>query len=274
MADLDLREGDAESVNVQVLFNNVTKMVKANAPEILTALGVSGLVTTAILTRRAAHMEAEIIATEKAAFKSTGNTSFGPVPEDREELFTPTQKFKLLWRCYVPPTVAGVASIACIAGASRAASRRTAAAVTAYSLTERAFSEYKEKAAEQIGKNKERKLRDEIAQDRVNEQPPKSSQVVILGPGQVLCCELRTMRYFRSDMEALQRAKNDVNHWINTLASVSLNDFYGMIGLEPTAESDLNGWDGDDLMDLDFSTVLSPDGDPCLAFNYNYVRPL
>lgn len=97
----------------------------------------------------------------------------------------------------------------------------------------------------------------------------------MLGPGEVLCCELRTMRYFHSDIEGLRRAQNDVNNWINTGSGrVSLTDFYSIIDLEPTTESDYNGWDGDDLLALSFSHGLAPDGRPCLTFDYNYVRPI
>ncbi len=62
-------------------------------------------------------------------------------------------------------------TIVCIVGSSKAGGRRTTAAVAAYSLTERAFSEYKEKVVEQIGKGQEQKIRDEIVQDQVDKKP-------------------------------------------------------------------------------------------------------
>jgi hypothetical protein len=158
-------------------------------------------------------------------------------------------------------------------GARQAGANRTAAAVAAYSLTERAFTEYKEKVVEQIGKNKEQKVRDDLAQDQVSKGPP-STEVVMLGKGEVLCCELHTHRYFRSDMETLRKAENKINHLINSDVYVTLDEFYDILGLNYTSHSAYWGWNSDKLMELKFSTVLSENGEPCLAFDYNYVSPI
>jgi hypothetical protein len=249
-------------MNLSNFANNVLKTLKSNSPEILTALGVSGVLTTAYLSGKASVKATRII-DEAEKLGGTADTTKQRLKE----------RTKLVWKCYIPTGVSGALTIGCIIGASKKSNARTAAAVTAYSLTEKAFSEYKEKVAEQLTASKRQKIQDDIAQDRIDKTPP-SKEVVMLGIGEVLCCELRTMRYFHSDMEALRRAQNDVNNWINTIGHVSLTDFYAMIDLQPTAESDYNGWDGDDLMELSFSHGLAPDGRPCLTFDYNYVRPL
>jgi hypothetical protein len=185
---------------------------------------------------------------------------------------TLVERAKKTWKVYVPAGISGVLTTACIVGASRATNRRTAAAVTAYSLTERAFSEYREKVVEQIGKGKEQKLRDEVAQDRITRNPP--SQVIITSGGDVLCCELFTHRYFKSDMETLKQAQNKINYKILQLLYVTLEDFYDLIDLPHTSNSSNLGWDSDKLMELQFSTILSEGGEPCLAFDYNYTKPL
>lgn len=251
-------------MNIQDLFPRALQLVKSNAPEILTALGVSGMITTSYLTA-------------KATFDASNVINHAQYMEDLNEKshsFDFKEKTKLVWKIYIPATLSGAMTIGCIIGASKSTGRRTAAAVTAYSLTERAFSEYKEKVVEQLGEAKEQKVRDTIAQDHISKNPSGSHEVVILGSGNVLCCELFTHRYFRSDMERLRKAQNDVNAQINSQMYVSLDDFYDIIDIQHTSLSDKIGWDSDKLMALEFSTVLSDSGEPCLAFDYNYTKPL
>ena len=183
-------------------------------------------------------------------------------------------KAKLVWKHYIPAGVSGIFTIGCIAGVSRTSNRRTTAAVTAYSLTEKAFTEYREKVVEQIGKGKEQKIRDEIAQDKVNEFPPCTQEVIITSVGHVLCCELLTHRYFRSDMETLRKAQNDINVKIVNSYYVPLDEFYTLIRMPFTSNSNNFGWDSDKLMGLEFTTAMSESGEPCLAFEYNYLKPL
>lgn len=245
-----------------IFFNRAVKAIKSNAPEILTALGVTGVVTTSYLVGKASFKAAKILEEEQAS------DAWGHV-NTKEQVIRQT---KLTWKCYIPAGVSGVVTIACIIGSSKANGRRTAAAVTAYSLTERAYSEYKEKVVEQLGKNKEQKIRDEIAQDTVTKNPP-SKEVIVLGGGQVLCCELWTHRYFKSDMESLRKAENDINAMIVNTFYVTLDEFYDLLNLPHTSSSDKMGWDSDKLLELQFSSVISEDGEPCLAFDYNYLRP-
>jgi Family of unknown function (DUF6353) len=237
------------------LVSKAIKIFKSNSPEILTAFGVSGVLTTSYLVGKASFKASHIL-----------------VGRPKEEEFK--EKVKLVWKCYIPAGISGVLTIGCIVGASKVNGRRTAAAVTAYSLTERAFSEYREKVVEELGKGKEKKIRDEIAQDRVAKTPPGSREVIVVGTGHVLCCELYTHRYFRSDMETLRKAQNDINARVNHELYVCLDEFYDLIGLPYTANSINIGWDSDRLMELEFSTVISEDGEPCIAFDYNYIKPL
>jgi hypothetical protein len=89
-----------------------------------------------------------------------------------------------------------------------------------------------------------------------------------------MCCELYTRRYFMCDMEQLRKAQNDINAQIVNDLYVTLDEFYDKISIMPTAHSSELGWDSDRLMELEFSTVLSEDGRPCLAFDYNYIKPI
>lgn len=245
-----------------VFVKNVGQALKTHSPELLTGLGIAGVVTTAYLTAKSTVKAFRVIDKHE---QSEG------APNDNKERIK--ERVQLTWRYYIPPAASGAATIGCIVGLQRVGSRRLAAVASAYAIAERGFSEYREKVVEQIGKGPEQKVRDSIAQDRVNARPP-SGEVIYLGTGHVLCCELFTHRYFRSDMETLKKAQNDINNQINNQHYVALDEFYDIIGLPHTSNSCVVGWDSAKLMELKFSTVLAEDGQPCLAFDYNYTKPL
>lgn len=240
-------------MNTSVFIDRILKTAKRNSPEILTGIGIVGVASTAYLTA-------------KAAFRASAHLS------EQAPDMPLKEKIQRTWKFYIPAGIAGGVTIGCVVCASRASLRRTGAAVAAYSITEAAFSEYKEKVIDQIGTNKEQKIRDELAQEKVLKNSPK--QIIVAGTGHIMCCELYTKRYFRSDMEQLRRAQNDLNEMINNTYHVTLSDFYDLIDLPHTSQSDRLGWESDKLMSLEFSTVLSEEGEPCIAFDYNYVKPI
>ena len=143
----------------------------------------------------------------------------------------------------------------------------------AYAIAERGFEEYREKIVEKLGERKEQAARDEIAQARVTKSPPPDDMVLLEDGLSVLCCDLFTGRYFLSDMETLRRAMNTINYQVNNDYYASLTDFYDQIGLPKTTMSDDFGWNADKLLELDFSTAMTPSGKPCLTFDFR-VMPI
>lgn len=245
-------------MNLSELITKTTQTIKSNSPEILTALGVSGVVTTSYLVAKASFRAARVIEQSE----SQGGTHSDPKERFKE-------RTKLVWKLYIPAGLSGAATCACVLGASRAGARRTAAAVTAYTLTERAFSDYKDKVVETIGDHKEQRVRDELAQEKVLKNPEGSNQVLIAGSGKVLCCEGYTGRYFQSTMEDLRRAQNDVNARAIGGLYVTLSYFYDLLNLKHTSISGNVGWDSTRQMELDFHATLTEQGEPCMVFEYN-----
>lgn len=244
------------------VFNRSVKIVKSNSPEILTGLGIAGVISTSYLSVRAGMQAAQMIDVDEQA-------NNGRLTDTKERLLA---QFKLTWKSYIPPATAGIVTIACIVGSHKASGSRTAAAVTAYTVAERAMSEYKEKVIEQLGENKERKIHEEIIQEKVSSDTGKD--IVYLGKGDVLCCEMYTRRYFKSDMETLKKAQNAINYKIVNEHYVTLSELYDILDLDHTTDSDLMGWDSDKLLEFNFTSVLAHNEEPCLAFEYNYIRAL
>lgn len=235
--------------------HKVTQTLDANSPAILAGVGASGVVSTAYLSG---------LATVKAV-----NTI--DVCLDRGGVLTRKDRFKLVWRFYIPTAISGTLAISCIIASTKIGAKRAAAAYSLLSVSERSFREYQEKIIEKIGPNKERQARDEIMQDQVRAM---DSSIIVIGSDKVLCYEQHTGRYFESDMVSLRKAVNVINAQILNEDMARLDDFYHEVGLPGTSYSENVGWWNDKLLDLRFSTVLTPDGRPCLAFEYNYVKPI
>lgn len=232
------------------------KLMVDNSPVLLTAIGVAGTIGTALLTHKATQKATCDLLVEDAKLKS------GEPPLSRREVFD------LTWKHYIPPVVSGAATVGAIVLANHIGTKRAAALAAAYTISDKAYTEYREKVIEKIGEAQERKVRDDIVRERIENNPQSESNVVLIGSGDVLCYEMYTDRYFNSSVEAIKKAVNEVNYSINTHRYASVSDFYQHLGLPNTSISDEMGWSSDKLMDVDITTVLSPDGRPCVAINF------
>lgn len=243
-------------MKINKLIVKTQHIIHKNSQTILTSFAISGIITTAYLSAKAAMLS------------STDLDVYYLTHPDDDLDFKDT--VKLVWKNYIPAIISGTATISCVLGAQKVSSRKTAAAQAAFALSERVFSEYKDKVIEQIGPKKEQAIRDSISQDKVSSSA--NQQIIIAGNGSVLCCEGYTGRYFNSDMETLRRAENKINAKLNTHDYASLSDLYYLLDLPETKVSSDLGWDSGRLLELEFSSTVTPDGKPCLVFNYNYIR--
>lgn len=253
-------------MGLATIGKQLERFVRDNSPEILTAIGVTGTITTAILTHRAALHANHLIRMEE---NERELQELGRAVDFRDRV-------NLIWRCYIPPVGVGLLTIGAIIGVNRIGTKRAAAIAAAYSIMENSFDEYREKVVEKLGENKERAVRDEIAQEQINRNPVSNSEVIAcLGAmvGEVLCYDSYTGRYFTSSMEEIKKAQNEINYQIIHHNYASLADFYILIGLPVTLVSEEVGWNTDQLLDIQFSTCLTDDDRPCISIKFN-VQPV
>lgn len=245
-------------VNVSLLLNKIGKFASDNSPLILTSIGVAGTIGTAVLTGNATWQAAKILNSEDRS----------PWDSDRFP-----DKVKLIWPLYIPAVGTAALTITAVILANRIGTRRAAAMAAAYSISERAFEEYRDKVVEKLGKNKEREVRDEVAQDRVNKNPVNTAEVIITGKGDVLFLDLYSNRYFTSTVEDVKKAMNDTNYEILNHTYASLNQFYDRVGLDHVQFGEDVGWTSAELLDIRFSTTMSKDSRPCATIDFT-VEPV
>jgi len=245
-------------------MNSLSKIAKSvqmamvrHSPEILTGIGIAGMITTTILAVRA---------TPKALMLINDRKNEEDIPRVN---LTPMETIKVTWTCYIPAAITGAISILCLVGASSENLRRNAALATAYTLSESALREYQEKVIETIGEKKEQVVRDAIAKDKVADNPVTSREVIITENGGTLCYDVLSGRYFKTDIDVLRKAENKLNRQMRDEMYISLNEFYYEIGLSGIGLGDDLGWNIDGgYIELYFSSQLTNEEAPCLVLGY------
>lgn len=191
--------------NIKAAYNAVKKSTIKHSPEILTGIGIAGMVTTTVMAVRATPKALRLI--DNAELKKANETN---IPYEGHNL-SKTEIIKVTWRCYIPAGVTGILSVVCLIGASSVNARRNAALATAYSIAETSLKEYQNKVVETIGEKKEQTIRDAVAKEKIEAHPAKESEIIFVGDGETLCYDVLSGRYFKSKIDRIKKAENDLN---------------------------------------------------------------
>lgn len=245
--------------NLASIVNGVQMVMKKRSPEILTGIGIAGMITTTVVA---------VKATPKALIL---------LEKKKEELNTdrldPKDILRVTLSCYAPAIVVGTISTLCLIGASSTNLRRHTALATAYTLSESALKEYREKVVETIGAKKEQSIRDSVSKDKMIKNPVREVILTESG-GNTICYDVLSGRYFKSDRDKITRVMNDLNRKMRDEMYIPLNDFYYELGLDGIKVGDMLGWNIDNgYIDLAFSSQLDATGTPCLVIDYQ-VAPV
>ena len=243
-------------LNLKSLASSVTSSMVKHSPEILTGLGIVGMLTTTVLAVKATPKAIKIVEEKKEEY-GVDKLSAGEV-------------IKATYKCYIPAASIALVSTGCLIGSSSINARRNAALATAYKIVETAHREYKEKVVETIGEKKEELIKDKIAKNKIDQNPASANKVIVVGKGETLCYDSLSGRYFKSDRNKIEKAINELNRTLTYDMYVSLNDLYRNLGLEGIKLGDDLGWKLDwGLIDVHFSSQLSEDDVPCLVLIFN-----
>ena len=162
-------------MNKQAISNALKalqKTVKKHSPEILTGIGIAGMTAAAVMAVKATPKALRMV--DEKEIRDGKRLTTGEI-------------VKTTWKCYIPPVVTGVCSAACIIGASSISARRNAALVTAYTISETALKEYRDKAVEVVGVKKEQAIRDAVAKDKLEKANVKEREFISTGRGETPC---------------------------------------------------------------------------------------
>ena len=267
--------------NLSKMFGTAACVLKKHSPEILTGMGIIGMVGTVVLSVEATPKALVLMEEKKREInhdileeaKANGHDVCQKVDK-----LKPIDVVKTTWRCYIPATALGVASIGCLIGASSVNARRNAALAAAYTISATALKEYKGKVIETIGEKKTEKVESSIAQAKLDSDPIEKKEIIITDKGDVTCYDVWSGRYFKSSMDELNRIVNELNKRMldSYYGYISLNEFYEAVGLSATKVGNDLGWKldgGRNLIELNFDSQIATDGTPCLVVDFD-TRPV
>ncbi len=239
-------------------FKSSRTFLGKHSPEILTGIGICGMISTVVLAVKATPKALELIETEEY---------------ERKEKLEPLEVVKVAWKPYIPAVGIGIGSIACIVGASAVNYKRNAALGAAYAISERTLLRYRDKVIDTIGEKKEREIRGKAAQEAVDNNKITNQSIIVTSKGNTLCMDTISGRYFRSDIETIKQTINKINRRLVYDQYISLNEFYWELGLEGIKDGGLLGWNlSQGLLEPSFSTCLTEDDQPCIVMDL-YISP-
>lgn len=242
-------------INFTKIIQDAKKSIVKHSPEILIGMGIAGMVVTIAESIRATPKALQLMEEVKV--------------EKGVDKLTPIETVQTTWKCYVPTTITGTLSVACIVGAHSVNHRRNAALATAYAMTRTTLREYEEKVIETVGEKKEQLIRDNMAKSKIEKNPVTNNEVFITSKGEALCYDVHSGRYFKSDVDKIRRIQNDLNERLLSEHHIALNEFYYELGLPCNGAGNDLGWNIEDgQIKILFSSQLTEDNTPCLVIDY------
>ena len=238
-------------------------MIKTNeildkySPEILTSIGIVGMISTTVLAVKATPKALKLIENKKER-------------ENKEDL-TVKEVVKETWKCYILVFTLGCLSTTCLISSNRISLKRTAVMSTAYKISEEAFKKYNKKVLETIGEKKTEDIKKAIIKDEIDSKD--ISNTTPTNSENVACYDVISGRFFQSNKEAIKKAVNNVNKIIIDDGYATLNDFYYELKNNDLTSikigDDLGWFIEDELLDVKFSSGINNKGIPYLAMEYN-----
>ena len=209
--------------------------LKKNSATILTVAAAAGVITTSVLSAKAAIKTSRVLAHKE---------------EEKGEKLTFEETISAVWTIYIPPVVAGMSTIACVFGANILNQRQQASLASAYALVDSSYKEYKAKLKELYGEEAHNNIVDSIAAEKCDEANISAGGLTSAYTQEIesdaeprLFYDEYSGRYFETTIEKVLLAEYHLNRNYILRGFARLNEFYEFLGLEPTDYGETVGWD-------------------------------
>lgn len=238
--------------DLSALFKRAGQVAAENSPAILTAIGVTGTLTTAYLAAKGALSAAEALKEAEAEKQEKfGGEGF----QEGDADLTTQEKIEATWQYLAPAAASAAMTVVAIICSNRISDRRTAALASAYSVVKESYTEYQKKTIEKVGPKKAQDIKDDVAAEMIKRHPVKKTEFIMTNIGSNVFFDRWSGRYFSSDVESVRKAVNDFNQMLIHDTYASLNDFWDLAGLPTTVGGSYLGWSTDNLLAIDISWV-------------------
>jgi hypothetical protein len=205
-------------------MNKAFSFLKKHLPTILSGMAAAGTIGTAVLSA---------VETPKAMERLEEAES------EKGEALTKFEKVMAAGPAYLPAVGLGLSTIACIFGANVLNKRQQAALVSAYALLEQSYKEYREKVKMLFGEEADHvvmkavEMEEDAGEEKIHWDEPRTFY------------DEYGARFFEKSERDVFLAEYELNKLYAHQGSVTVNDFYRILGLEPIVDGDRWGWSTD-----------------------------
>jgi hypothetical protein len=247
-------------------------VVQKYSPQILTVVGVAGVVTAGVFVAKATlHLEEVVdrtteglddIAAKKERFaEAEVADAYSNIDEKRDIAKVYLRTAKDLGKLYGLPVALGVVSISCIIGGQGIQYKRTMASVAAYKTLEETFIRYRERVVADLGVDKDEEYRRGFTVSEVTNEAGETTLKIdgdVLTNDYLVAFDQSNHNWKTTSPEYnLMFVKSNetfANQLLNSRGHVFLNDVYDSLGMPRTRQGSVVGW------------VLSSEGDNFIDF--------
>lgn len=194
--------------------------LKRHSPTILTIIGSTGVIITAVLAVRATPKAMKLI--EEAELT-------------KNDKLTPVEVLKTAWMPYIPAAISCLSTIFCIAGANYLNIKKQQSLTSAYILLENSYKEYRNKVRELYGEDTDRTIRNKMIEDDYRCHEGEFED-------EVLFFEFNSMRFFECSVHKVLQAECKAIMQLEVYGQLSLNDYYSYLDLEGSPYGEAMGW--------------------------------
>ena len=255
--------------NLSVITKNIGRKIKKHSPEILTGIGIAGMISATVMAVKATPKALKNIECEK--------------DEQQVSKLQPIEVVKCTWKCYIPSAITILMSATCLIGASTVSFKRNTALASVYAMTEATLKSYQEKVAETVGEKKAEEIKTKIVKEKIENNPMANKEVIITSKGEEKM-DVKVQKVIKRNGEEVSF---DVNKILNAIRAANkeiepiykLNEYQiAAVGKNVTAqiESASHAVSVEDIQDMVERGIMEMRGYEVAQkyVRYRYVREL
>ena len=224
---------------VKTVLKTTKTFTKLHSAELLSAVACAGVVLTAVSAEQAGRNQADNQLDRDYRIKFETNT---PVEDIKKEYIKQTIVN------YSKPALLGSLTILSIIGSNKIHLSNKAAILAAYELSKDELIDLKGAIKNKLTDKQQETINDEY--HKIADKRKVDETIIETGEGSYLYRESMTGVFFRSSDDAIQKAVNKFNHYINNSFDGyygSLNDFVYYLKLDNSKSGNILGWNNEDL---------------------------
>ena len=236
-------------------MNKAQLLLKKHSPTILTVVGATGVVATAVLSVKATPKA--LLLLEEAR-------------QEKGEELTIKETVVAAWKPYIPAALTGFSTIACIFGANYLNARNQVSLMSAYALLDRTYKEYRMKTNEIHGEEAELNIRQEIIKTKFDDDMELDNEKMLFFDNQ-------SLRFFESTMDSVLQAESAFLESFRYKGYGCLNEYYDLLGIPHVEYGFQLGWlsvENNDPynckeLEFDYEEITVADNVKCWIINTN-----